>query len=38
MKYIKYCIGIIAFLALYACKDKEKSLLEPKVYFEKAQQ
>lgn len=38
MKYLKYCIGIIVFLNLYACKDKESDLLEPKVYFEKAQQ
>ena len=38
MKLIKYCIGIFAFLALNACKDKENELLETKVYFEQAQQ
>ena len=38
MKYLKYCIAIFAFLALYACKDKESNLLDPKVYFENAQQ
>ena len=38
MKYLKYCIGIFAFLALNACKDKENELLETKVYFEQPQQ
>ena len=38
MKHLKYCIGIFAFLALNACKDKENELLETKVYFEQPQQ